>query len=434
MSEANQNKQGWLKGFLKHVGSFLRHLVTVNRGLKLLSVILAVFIWLAITLNTNTETSRTLSQVPVTIDLTDTSVGKLGLSVVSISSESVQVSVKGKRNQVHNLSPEQVTLNYSLNAVTAPGTYELKLSASLPSGFGETDVTGVNPATVEVRFDTIEKKTVPVTVDYADVQIAKGLVCMPPEPAFAEVIVRGPAADLAKVNAAKATLSTSSPLSTSRDFNVSLVLVDEKGVKVDSTYLTAEQEQISVVLPVYKTKQVPLKVIFTGALPQAELDTLPYSLNHNTIELAGPADKIDALTEVVLATVDLSELSLDTVKTLPLELPAGLVSMENVTQVEFVFRPEGWSQRTFNVKKFAATNVPADKKVKVLSQTIYSVKVIGPKANVLKLTNENLTCVVDFLDKSLEKGKWNYPGVIQTTGKQVFATTTHQVTVEVSDS
>ena len=421
------------KKFWKKCGGFIRRLFTVNKGLKAVSVLIAIVIWLTIVLTTSSHITGTVSGVPIIMDLTDTAVGKLGLSVVSASAEEVRVTLYGKRDGVRTLTknPADIKVTGQLNKVNAAGTYEIDLMAALPVQIDGVRVQSISPSTITVRFDTVEKKTVPVIVDYSTVKIGKDLICMQPEYAVQGIIIQGPAADLAKVDHAVAEIKTSQRLEESKEFVVPLRLTDEKGVTVDASHITMEKSEVSVVLPIYKAKKVPLKVNFVGPLSDELLGKIPYKLDRETVEIAGPPDKLDSVNEIVVATVNLADLKLGTEKVFEIPLPAGFEFIDNVSTVHFTFKPDGWGERTFHVRHFEIVNTPKDVSAKVLTNVVYQVHVVGPRNVLSKLTADQLICRVDLLDKSLATGKWNYAATVQIGRHLAWATGQYQVTIQI---
>ncbi|MBQ4102216.1 MAG: hypothetical protein IJC85_04945 [Oscillospiraceae bacterium] len=432
--KGGQAKNPFTRNFAK-TKSFLKHLFTVNRGLKFLSILLAVVIWMAITLATTTQITGSVSGVPITIDLTDTAVSKLGLSVVNMSAEEVTLTLSGNREGVRTLMQDSsgIVVTGQIDKVNAAGIYEIQLDAVLPYTVDGVSVQKISPERISVRFDTVEKKSVPIKVDYSSVEIGEDLLCMPPELNVTEIMVQGPSEDLARVTQALATVKSDAVLTEAEEFVVPLVLTDDKGVKVDTTYLTVEKTDVSVVLPVYKTKKVPLRVNFVGSLSEEKRKEIPYLLEYSEIEIAGPAARIDAITELNLGSVSLKDLKPGFKNVFELNMPSGFISMENVPTVQMTFAPGEWTTKTFNVRRFDTVNLPDGVKADVLTTVLYNVEIVGPKSVLENLSADDLLCRVDFLDKSLTGGKWNYAATILIEDQLAWAYGEYQVTVQISE-
>ena len=61
--------------------------------------------------------------------------------------------------------------------------------------------------------------------------------------------------------------------------------------------------------------------------------------------MAGPAATVDNLTELAVGTIDLSTFALDKVYEMPITLPSGIVSLDNVDTVTVSFNCTAWRPR-----------------------------------------------------------------------------------------
>ena len=86
------------------IKAFLKKWIINNIGFKILAIVFAFVLWLVILNTTDTETTRTISSIPVTIENEEAIMD--GTHVYTIESgETATVVVSGKRSVVNTLNP-----------------------------------------------------------------------------------------------------------------------------------------------------------------------------------------------------------------------------------------------------------------------------------------------------------------------------------------
>ena len=89
--------------------------------------------------------------------------------------------------------------------------------------------------------------------------------------------------------------SYSSELTESVTLNTPLRFYTSGGKEVKFQYTTLEESNVDVTLQVYKTATLPVKVNFINAPRGFDNSVLSYALSCKQLKVAGPAEKIDAL-------------------------------------------------------------------------------------------------------------------------------------------
>lgn len=119
-----------------------------NTVLKIVSVVVAIFLWLQVQQSSTASLNKTVG--PVTI--TWTSPPNTRLNVMSIQPSVASIQIKGSPRAMSNVSAHNVTAWVNLSRLTRPGTYTLRVVASVPPG---TSLVNVSPSEVIVHVDTI---------------------------------------------------------------------------------------------------------------------------------------------------------------------------------------------------------------------------------------------------------------------------------------
>ena len=125
---------------------------------KFFSLFVAVLIWLFVGAQ-NPETETVYRGVEIKV-VTQNAQAENGVSVVEMSSSTVDVTLKGSKNVLGRITAADIYATIEVDASVAPGYYNFPVQLTLPVD-GVT-ITGKNPAGVDVWLDRTSSVTVPV--------------------------------------------------------------------------------------------------------------------------------------------------------------------------------------------------------------------------------------------------------------------------------
>ena len=131
----------------------LRRLFTYNVGLKLLSLVIAVFLWMAIA-------REPVAEVAVTVPI-EFHNGPDNLEISSESIPQVQVRARGPAGVVHSLGPSGIHAIIDLNSAS-PGEHTYDLTPNRIRAPRDVEVMQVIPSQFRISFDTRGSKRVEV--------------------------------------------------------------------------------------------------------------------------------------------------------------------------------------------------------------------------------------------------------------------------------
>ena len=99
----------------------------------LLSLVVAMGLWLYVVTSVSPESDQIYSGIPVVFE-NETSLLDRELMLVSGENATVSVRLYGKRANLNRLNASNIIVTVDLRAVTEPGKYELEYKVSYPSG------------------------------------------------------------------------------------------------------------------------------------------------------------------------------------------------------------------------------------------------------------------------------------------------------------
>lgn len=404
----------------------------------LVAFILAVISWIIVTVGIQPGTDRTITGVPVDFSYDSARYSVMGLSIVNEPVKNVSLKVYGNGSDIGSLKKEDFVVYPKYNAVKGPGQVELSLDVKCISQTVDANNIKVNvqPADTEVTvvFDKVEEKKIPVRVVTKDLAVAPGYTLYKYQPVPAEITLRGPKNELDKIAEAVAEITVEEKLSQTQTLTAPLTFVNEAGEPVELKYVKPEATAADVTLTVYQKAELPLVVTLINAPPGFDESSLKYTLSQKTLQVAGPASVIENMTEVSIGSVDLSTFALDKVYELPVELPNGLVSEENVDSVTLNFDTSNMTTKTFNLKSDAVqvVNMPAGYSLNVLTNRIRNVVICGPKDVLDGLTADSVVARIDMDELNVVTGQQTIAvNIYVPADNRVFALGSYSVSCQI---
>lgn len=405
-----------------------------NRFLQLLSIFIAVVLWLIAKNAYGGNDTRLVKDVPVQISLEDSILGKLGLDTIIDKEHKVDVLIKGKSYIIGNIEADDIEVNAMLNNITGPGNYEVKLEGRDKNEVGFT-VELIRPSVVKLQFDRMVSKKLPLEADIVGVSIPEGYVLEPEMISPREVTITGPEIDILKVYRAVVKTEVNKTLEKTEVFKSKIELQDKDGNVVESKYINLDTTSADVSITVLKKKLVPMAISFINIPQGFPIGELEYEFSNDYIEVAGPANVIDNMSEIHLGYVDINSLDIDSAYAFDVSLPVGFENLESVETVVVNFNTEGMIAKKFNVPNIRVVNTPVNYEVKVTTKNISNVTIIGPKEIVDSITSKDIVAEIDMSAiGEIKTGQVKVPVSIFAPNKGlVWANGAYQAVIEIKE-
>ena len=401
------DKRGSTKPAVPHPRSILD-----DRRIRLaLSVLLAVIAWMVVTIIVQPGTTNTIYNVPVDYTYDSSAYTSRGLSIVSAEEKTVNLKVSGDGYAIGGLTASDFVVYPDWSSVRDSGEKTLRLQVRGANGL----LNGINVTlegtdnTVDVVFDVVEEKTLPVTVTTNYLTIADGYILYSTDVSKEAVTLSGPSSELDKVATCTAEVTATGELDGSVTLSTPLRFYTAGGSEVKFEYTELEESSVDVTLQVYKMATLPVKVNFINTPKDFDNSVLVYELSRKQIKVAGPAEKIDALSALSIGTIDLSTFALNKSYELPIELPGDIYLLDNVSTITVSFDCSGLETKTMNLPSSCVqvVNLPATYQLTVETERLMNVTLCGPKGSMDTLTPEQVVIEIDAEDFSVATGQQN---------------------------
>ena len=401
-----------IKKLLRPEGGQNRSLLEDRRVRLALAALLAVLLWVAVTTVVQPGTTIPLGNVPVDYTYESSVYTSRGLSIVDAPERSVTLTISGDGYTIGELRAEDFVVYPDCSSVRSSGTKNLQLRVrcinSAVAGSISVSIADAN-STVDVVFDVVEEKTLPIQVNTRYLTIEDGYILYSTAASSETVTLTGPSSELAGVASCTAEVSYSDPLSDSVTVDTNLRFYNESGQELHFEYVTLDRTAVEVTLSVYKTARLPINVRFVNTPPNFDDSVLIYSLSQTELRVAGPAGTVDDLSELAGGTIDLSTFALDKVYEMPITLPSGLVALDNVDTVTVSFNCSAMAPKTLNIpaENVEVINLPPTYQLTVESDRLMNVTLCGPAAVLEGLTADQVVARIDADDFAVALGQQN---------------------------
>ncbi len=398
----------------------MRKLIYNDKYLIIISVICAICIWIATSMNLSPETTKTIS-VPVTVDFSGSVTEELGIKCYGDESFNVDVTVKAKKYIAKDISSEDLNVQLQTNIVTTVGTHEVPISVSAGEN-ADFSVESYYPSVYTAYFDVPEEEEMEIQLNYSTKDyIADGYVGGENLLNESSVIVSGPQTYVSRVSKVTADVAIKNKLKETATINIEPKAVDVYGNSVDYISLKYGSEKITLTIPVLKVEQLTPNVTITDAPTSVDLSKLSIdysvkSIKAGVMEAAGI--KAAELGEIKMSSLRVGENKF-TFDTGQLDGITVLDDTDKVTVTVTV--PSDYTSKDVDITASGVklNNVPDGYTAKVVSLNADSVTVIGPEKAIDSVKSKNVIVSCDLTTKkgsTVQTGNHQYKLTVVVSG------------------
>ncbi|MBS5135170.1 MAG: hypothetical protein KHZ05_06975 [Oscillospiraceae bacterium] len=325
-----------------------------------LSLLLAIFLWLYVGSGEGREEINTIRNIPVTFTNVET-LEERGLMISEGAEQTITLEIKSTRSVAMKLSEKgAVTAVVDVSKITAPGSYTTGYQLNTPSSVSQISYSVVGNVqnisyTVARRSDRQVEVRGVFNGEVAD-GFQRGEFSLTP----GSITVSGGEDNVNQVDYALVTVTREDePLSATFTGTMPFQLIGFDGQVLDAKALrlTTNVDMVDVTLPVVKLKEIPLTVdILPGG--GATADNAEVHIEPETITVSGDEEALDSVTKIVLGQIDLQTIFDQNTITFPIDVGTHLENVSGVTEATVTVKITGLTTRTLEVDNINFINVP----------------------------------------------------------------------------
>lgn len=232
---------------------------------RIFCFLLALGIWIYVVNITTQEYEKTFSLIDITVDGIEEMQEQNNMSVVNLEESKVSITVKGLRSDVSKLSERDFSAYIDVSKLNETGKHKLEVSVDLPD---TVSLVSKYPETVTISVDENIEREFVIDIDVKEYSMDTIYEMGVPTSDIDTVHVAGPSNVIDRIKSAKAFINLGTVM-TSSVIRTEIVLVDNAGNSIDTTYLTLDNTSVTVVVPVTMEKTVKLECEYLpGVDPQ----------------------------------------------------------------------------------------------------------------------------------------------------------------------
>lgn len=363
-------------------------------GLKVLSLIIAIVIWIIVANVDDYTTTKQISGIQIEFTNGDAITEKNKVYEVP-DGTTMDIVVKGRRSVVEKLTNEDFKAVADLSKMSVTNAVAVNVSAVSSYVAKELTISYTDNAVNVAVEDKLEKQ-LPITVR-ANSEVADGYA------------IRNKIAspNLITVTGAESVVNTIEEVvvdvdvkgaSASLSAYATPVFLDKSGNEIDSSKFDYDVEEVEVSVEVLKTKELNVRVKTTGEPKEgyaiASIDYQPTS-----ILVVGEAADLAKVDELVIDDIDVTDraIDLETPITLADYLPSGITLAEDTQEVMVKVAIEKIEEKTLviNADEINIVGKADDLNYEFTQNISYTLKVRGLSQDLENLKVTNLIPSID---------------------------------------
>ncbi len=287
-----------MKKVLVSIGRALKS----NLLLKIISIFVAILIWLFVMADTNPIRTVTVDNIAVgTHGTEELHAKKLVVSSGDLMElNTIRAQVKVGQQSIDSISHSTVSASVDLSSINAPGEYALNIETTSPVN---STVVSVTPETLIVNVEELVTRDVPVIIETTG-EAQHGYYVHTPQITPTLLTVQGAASTVQNISSAICTVDLSEYTDHSTQ-SKNIELVDSNGNPVDTTGLISDHPSVILSVPVSQVKMASVdtnsaKAAVTNVAEGFEVTSI--TITPSEIQIVG--DNLQDITTLAIENIN----------------------------------------------------------------------------------------------------------------------------------
>lgn len=403
-----------------------------NYKTLILAFLISFAFWIVVSINVFPMIESNIKGVLIEAQLTDFMANNNLQITTDITSETVNITIEGKRYEISDLRSTDFFASVDLSDVRSTGQYTLPINVTSKNTGRELNISSIEPSMITLSIDRIISKEFTVRAAAPNITVPDGYYLGDLTATPEKITLTGSASILNQISYVEASSTSGGDLTESRQTASDINIYGSFGAKMDKDNIQFDPDNIMVNIPIFIQKELPLK--FTLNYPQNfDIDSLKYEILPPSIIVASPDDSIINLSELNIGVMNISDIELNKSVYIPINLPEGYknLSGNNNAQINWLLDDYGKLDFSISTDNIDISNNPNNFDVSMITQMI-KISVIGPSDIITTLTPSDFILRLDLLGVLLREGSQDVPVTIQIKGENqsCWVTGTNKVTIK----
>ncbi len=415
--------------------NFIKNLVKdikVNFKYIIVSFIVSLITWFAISIQVFPTIETNISGVKVEVQPTDYMIQN-NLQIVSDYEKEVNIRIEGKRFDISGLTADDFYASLNLSSIKSAGRFSVPVNVynKVDSNY---NLIESNPLAVTLEIDEIVSRDFDIAASAPDITLPEGYYADEVTASPATVTITGSAAVLNNITKVEARSVFSGEIIESHETKSEIIIYGQNGARLINDEVSLSTENISVYIPIYKQKELPLTFSLINLPDNFDKDSLKYEIFPKSITVAAPDDSIDFLSELDIGTINISDIKLNQTVTIPIALPEGYKNLSGNNSARINWDISDYSKMDFTVENISIRNPPDNYDVSLITKQL-QVTIIGPSEKLSALSASDIYITANLLGVSLHGGSQVVAVNVRIAGtaQQCWATGSYTVTISAQE-
>lgn len=399
-------------------------------SIAIISVLVAIVAWFAISMTVYSATVKTITDIPLVKEFNNTSAEAEGLTLVSCDVEKVDVQIAGKRAEIGNIESDNLVARIVTDNITSAGTKNVSIKVESKDGVAF-EVNSIEPSSASIVVDKIETREFAITPEIPNVTFAEGKTidrddfsCEP-----AVINVTGPSAQLDKIAQCKAVSNKTAVLDSSYTLqSEEIKFYTDDGSLIDTKGLSVDNSSVIIKIPVLTQKTVGLSYSIANAPSNFNKDFLKFSMSAEDITLAASSSSAEFPNPFDIGQIILNNIDVGYTQTFKIDTK-DYVNLSNLEAVTVTLENDNLAKKDIVINDFSVSNASANYDYSIINNSI-TVTVIGPEDEIDDITAKDLVADVNLINEAGTSDSFKHDLTISCPNNdKVWAFGTYKVTV-----
>ena len=370
-------------------------------GPLLLSLVLAIGLWMYVITTVSPNSKTTISNVEVDFEGESWLLENRNLMITDGMDTTVDLELSGNRSDLNKLNRSNVTLKVDLTRIYEAGETELSFTPVYPSEVSPSAITvdSRNPASIKLTVEKRLTREIPVRVVFTGA-VPEGFIADTEnyELDYPVVNIKGPASVVELIEQARVEVDMAERTESLSE-SYRYTLCDQEGNPMEVELVTTDVAEVHLDVKVQRFQEIPLKlnVVYGGGATEGYTR---YEIKPKSIRVSGSEAVLADLTEIVLGTVNFAEMRENTQMTFQINLPEGVTNLTGITEATADISFVGLSIKEYTVERITVVNVPDGLQYELMNEVV-KVTLRGPVAMINQIQPEDIVVTVDLTGKEI---------------------------------
>ena len=327
-----------------------RKLINKDLTIRILSVMLALLMWLYVITEQNPEITK---DITVPIRLINTVFLEKNNMVLFDDSNNYKLTlkIKGKKNALDKVNETTVDAYADLEGHNLKGENFLKINiGGIPEGV---DIISKSAESLKVMLESKVSIQKSVHLNIMG-NPSHGMAAMTPSIAPNEVVITGAESQVNKIKSVRVDVDIASVNTEVRRI-LPVRVLDDSGKDIQN--ITIEPGNVEVAIPIENTKRVSLEIDLSGQ-PAAEYLVNNITIQPEEILITGKQQALEGINSIKTEKIDITEGTADISKEVKLEIPSGIEIVNANEKVNIFINIEKIKTSEIAVENLEYVNLP----------------------------------------------------------------------------